>query len=247
MDYLLDHLIEFLSLILTAVGGTFALYQWRISTKNNHAEYVDRLLSQMTDNELIHKFLFDADYEVVWYDENFHSDTEHNSGSCADKAFFFLNYLCYLKETGLLSKNDFVVFEYHISIAALDKGTKAYFLDLYQNSLVYRMQFPFRFFLKYCIAHGYISEQIKRPDYFKQVMMIESNSESSEISEEIREINSTYGKRLYLESCSRCKHCKHYDISSRQCENEKDTAEHFWLCVNPPCEDFFFEEQRYGK
>ena len=49
ISYIGDNLLEFLTLFLSVIGGTFALYQWQMTTKNNHAEYVDRLLGQMTD------------------------------------------------------------------------------------------------------------------------------------------------------------------------------------------------------
>ena len=248
ISYIGDNLLEFLTLFLSVIGGTFALYQWQMTTKNNHAEYVDRLLGQMTDNELIHTFLFDVDYEVDWYNEDFHADEEHKNGNRADKAFFFLNYLCYLRNTGLLSKKDFLVFEYYITTVAQDDDTKAYFLDLYQCSQVYGKKFPFNYYLDYCISQGYISAQIKSRNYFKQVMLIESGqADSQEVTADVREINSTYGKVLYLQSCSRCKHCIYYNAASKTCQNEQSCEKHFWVSVDTPCSDFIFEKEHYGK
>ena len=60
--YFQENFLDFIGFLLTVIGGGFALLQWRASIKTNSADYVEKLLSKVMDDEQILEFQRLTDY-----------------------------------------------------------------------------------------------------------------------------------------------------------------------------------------
>lgn len=237
--------ITIISLILSVGTGVFALYQWTMTRKNEHARYVDELLKKMLDDKQIYDFLNIIDYGENWYNKNFHEDKNHIISTKADKTFFYLNYLCYLYYINVINKKDLEVFGYYLSTVGNNNDTKTYFLDLYQYSLTNNKKFPFEYFLNYCIRKSYCPKEIKNKNYYFQVLLIESainNGHKLSISNVIKDIDVSFGKKLYIHTCFRCEYCKQYNTEEARCKKKHDYKDYKWCKVDDFCNDFLIKD-----
>ncbi|MBQ9947968.1 MAG: hypothetical protein IJO91_06220 [Oscillospiraceae bacterium] len=238
----LEEHIELFTLLLTIAGGSFALYQWRISVKNSKAEYVDKLLQRMQDDPDIRQFLTLNDYETEWYNEDFHEDhSEEAVAIKADRALFFFNYLCYLNQQKIIRKNEFRIFEYYM-ISVIQYGhTQGYMLDLYQYSLTEKREFPFTLFMDYGIKKRLMPKQFKDPDFFRYMMMCESGS--GNFPRIYRQIYDSHGRYRLLYTYSRCCFCENFVNGA--CTKGRDHKEHFWFLDANICDDFIYVDSRW--
>ena len=104
-SFLLDHIFEIISLLLTIGGGLFALFELRNSVKNNRANYVNDIVHRITDNSDIQSFLNYVEYGNDWYTDKFHhgTDEERAIARKADKTLFNYNYVCYLIDEKIIN------------------------------------------------------------------------------------------------------------------------------------------------
>lgn len=240
IEKLLD--VEVLTLILTTLGGIFALYQWNISVRNNKAQYVDELLQRMMDDKKIREFLRIVDYEEEWYLKEFHDVAENKSfrhiPQIADRTLFFVNHLCYLNNRRIIRRSELRVFEYYLITLAQSPQIQSYILDLYHYSLAEKRMFPFGYFLDYAVKNKIIPKEVKDPDYMKYVMMLEGGARNL-VPHVYTEIYNTIGKRSFLHTCSKCAHCKHFN--GNICDKEQETEQFYWMLSFNRCEHFTFD------
>ncbi len=244
-DFLEQH-IELITLILTVCGGIFALYQWRLSVKNDQAEYVDKLLDRFQNDEEIRTFVSMCDYLEEWYDDYFH---DYKSEKChakkADKTLFFLNYLCHIEQERVLQKKEFEVFEYNIYAIIQNDNTLSYLADLYHYTIFEKRRYPFEYLLKYGIKKGIIPKEIVDRDYCKYILMIESGED--DVPEQFRELYKKIGSRRYLYAKSRCECCKNYSAENKTCQKNCSCEEHYWDLSGNLCPEFKFDPKKMGK
>jgi len=84
--------IALVSLIVGAIGGVFALWQWRIGNKVKRAEFVNQIIEKLRfDPEMVETMdMIDYD-EFHWYDAKFHSSG--GTETKIDKLFSYLTYI----------------------------------------------------------------------------------------------------------------------------------------------------------
>lgn len=129
MSFTIENLVGIISLLFAAIGGGFALYQWRKSLQIKRAEFLDKLIDKIRFDPNISEALYYIDYNPLWYDRSFHgSDKEQN----IDRLFSYLDYICYLHSTNIIKDVDFKIFKYHI-FRVLKTGDK-YLWNLYHYS-----------------------------------------------------------------------------------------------------------------
>ncbi len=240
---------QLLTLIITAIGGIFALFQWRMSVKNSQAEYVDNLLQRTQNDKNIKEFIDACDYEINWYNKNFHDDleswnpendeTQTPFAIKADKALFFFNYLCYLKERRILGKQEFRVFGYYMLAVMQCKDTQAYFLDLYQFSMVENRAFPYEYMLRYGLKEKIFPAEMVDKNYFKYVFVLESGEKN--ISESFRAAYEIMDSSRSLYTYSRCLFCKQFNPDKAECKAAERCDEHFWALPQNNCKKFRFD------
>ncbi len=123
---------ELIILSLTIIGGFFALFQWRQSYKLKRAEHLKEALEKIRDDEDFASVLYDIDYDVEWYTDEFLDD--HSKEQRFDRVFAYFDYLCYLKNKYIMSKSEFRIFEYRITRMTKNKSFVDYMFNLYHFS-----------------------------------------------------------------------------------------------------------------
>ena len=146
---------------------------------------------------------------------------------------------------GAYLKKDLEVFGYYLSTVGNNNDTKTYFLDLYQYSLTNNKKFPFEYFLNYCIRKSYCPKEIKNKNYYFQVLLIESatnNGHKLSVSNVIKDIDVSFGKKLYIHTCFRCEYCKQYNTEEARCKKKHDYKDYKWCKVDDFCNDFLIKD-----
>ena len=98
--------IALVALILTVLGGVFALYQWRVSVSVRKAEFFEKVSQNLKYNKDILQFIYLVDYDEFRYDESFHK-CDNELQVKADLVLSTLDYQCYLLERRLIGEKEF--------------------------------------------------------------------------------------------------------------------------------------------
>lgn len=246
--YFQENFLDFIGFLLTVIGGGFALLQWRASIKTNRANYVEDILNKVMDDAQIQKFQRLADYGTDWYTEDFHRGKSPEIAQIADRTLFTYNYICYLYDTKIINKDELEIFTYYMLALAHDDELTCYFLDLYQYSLFSGRKFPFGHYLSFCEREGCVSRTVRDPRYYYYVLCMESQANGHDfniaVPEPVRRMRETVGDRLYIETVSRCAHCR--CSGGGDCSGGSHRAAHEWLGVTPPCSKFDFVPERWS-
>lgn len=157
--------IDFAMLILTVVGGAFALIQWKKTNKIKSAEFINELVEKIRGDEEISKTVYLFDYNPEWYTEEFH-DGDNNLEHEVDKTLSFFSYICYLRKNKLISKKDFEFFDYGIKRIADNYSVQAYLFNLYHFSKQRKVKMSFCYLFDYCYEHNMfgMNTEIKNPN-----------------------------------------------------------------------------------
>lgn len=147
---------ELLFLILTVLGGFFALFQWRQSYKLKRAEHLKEALTKIRDDADFASVLYDIDYGVEWYTYDFISN--HSKEQRFDKVFAYFDYLCYLKNKHILSRSEFRIFEYRITRMARNESFVDYMFNLYHFSERNKTDMSFLHLLTYLKNNKLLAE-----------------------------------------------------------------------------------------
>ena len=248
MNHILSFIIDNIELIAAVCGGIIALFQWRESNTNRRAEYLNSLLEKLWDNKDIQDFILRNDYDKEWYNEAFHRSDDKTLPALADKTLSFMNYICYVVDIKIIRKKERGLFDYYLSTLAKCRDMRRYLFDLYQYSIMNDKPFLFNYFLEVCIKQGLLPKAIKEKNYFKYIMLEESNKNKGiqyQLPYEILYVKQELGTQLLLKSCSRCEHCK--KCIERKCSAGQNIELNEWLPLNQNivCPDFDFEESRW--
>lgn len=248
-EYVSEHFFDVCGFLLTVAGGGFALLQWRASIKNNRAKYVKDLLRGIMDDPQIQKFQGLTDYGTDWYTEAFHRGGDSETARIADRTLFTYNYICYLYDTKVINKNELEIFTYYMLALAHDDELTCYFLDLYQYSLFSGRKFPFGHYLSFCEKHGCVSRSVRDPKFYFYLLCLEAQENGRDtgitVPEDIVSLRRLVGGRLYIETVSRCAHCRHY--ADGKCGAKADPDAHFWAGMHKECGAFDFDPGRWDR
>lgn len=149
--------VEFAMLVLTVVGGIFALIQWRCGNKIKRAEFINGLIEEVRSDKEISKTIYLFDYDANWYSSQFHNGKnglEHE----VDKTLSFFSYICYLRNNNLISKRDFEFFDYEIRRIADNYSVQAYLYNLYHFSENRNTKMSFCYLFDYCYKNKLFGE-----------------------------------------------------------------------------------------
>ena len=126
--------------LLLAIGGAVVAYaQWRRHLSESRAKFLKSLLEEFYNTEMVGFFL-DVDYGKFKY-ANFHGGPYER---ITDKALSLASYICYLKNTGVITGGEFRFFQYDIDRLARNIEILKYMHFLYhfakQNSTAFSYQ-----------------------------------------------------------------------------------------------------------
>ena len=110
-------------------GGIIALFQWNNTIKIKRAEYVNTLFKELNNNEKIKHTIYMFYYdESSWYNKDFHgSDFELD----VDDTLNYFSYICYLRESNLISRKEFDFFKYSIDKSLHSFQVEEYLYNVY--------------------------------------------------------------------------------------------------------------------
>lgn len=140
-------LYEISAIALSMAGGIFALYQWSKANRLKRAEFVKEAYESIRNDDEISQTLYRIDYGEDWYNDKFYEN--HKDEELFDKTFSYFNYLCYLRATGVIGKQEFQPFKYEIKRMAANRGVKNYFFNLYHFSVKNDTPMSFSYLLDY--------------------------------------------------------------------------------------------------
>ncbi|MBR4425537.1 MAG: hypothetical protein IKS66_06300 [Oscillospiraceae bacterium] len=157
----ISDIISGISLLITIVGGFFALYQWRRNIALKRASYINDLTEKIRTDPDIHGIVYLLDYNQEWYNAEFHESGEQERK--VDKTLSFFSYICYLKKHRLIGRKDFNFFKYEIERILMNSGVQDYLYNLYHYSNKYDLPLTFFFLFKYGKKHKYFDSDFYCP------------------------------------------------------------------------------------
>jgi hypothetical protein len=162
---------DFLGIISTMfilIGGVFALFQWRVSTKLKRAEYLDQIIVKLRFDKEIADTMYIIDYNYSWYNESFHGNDKLEYA--IDKLLSFLNYICYLYEMKNVSKKEFKILQYELNRACISSCVQSYLWNLFHFSKKNKTDSTFQYLINYGIKNKIIKKKFyedKNSNYIK--------------------------------------------------------------------------------
>jgi len=155
-------LYEVLLILISIVGGFFALFQWKQSYRLKRAELIKEAMLKIRDDTDIALVLYSIDYGDHWYNQEFVEN--HTIEAQYDKVFAFFDYLCYLYNRKIFGKNEFRIFEYRIKRMQQNSSFRNYLFNLYHFSRKNNTDISFYNLLKYLKKQGLIDKEFWNVD-----------------------------------------------------------------------------------
>ena len=169
------NVIALISVIVGMSGFFFGIRQYRKGIKIKKAEFLDNNLRRMRENKVITQVIYELQYHLFQYTEEFHKD--HKKESMVDETLQFLSYICYLKHARILTEEEFSFFELDIHQALLNFPLRDYLYNLYhrefeqykcKNDEEGQRRFTYRYLLKYGRGHKLIGDSFYDPNAWKE-------------------------------------------------------------------------------
>lgn len=155
-----DNWLSLISLIFVAIGGFFIYCQWWKSVKIRRAEFLNQLLEKLRFDDGLVSAMYTMDYNQNWYDGTFH-DSDSELECSIDKLLSYLDYICYLKATGNISKTEFKIFQYEINRACVSYSSQGYLWNIYHFSKRNGTNSSFIYLIDYGIASKLLPNDFK--------------------------------------------------------------------------------------
>jgi len=147
--------------ILMAIGGIFALYQWRSSIKIRRSEFLKDILNTLRFDENMAKAMYTIEYNPSWYSKDFQkSELEFQ----IDKLLSFADFICYLYDMKNISYKEFIVIKYEINRICRSNSVQSYLWNLYHFSKKNSADGLFMHLIDYGIKENIISDEFKKND-----------------------------------------------------------------------------------
>ena len=145
---MIEHYLTIASLVMVAIGGVFAGVQWNVSNKIKRAEFINIIIEKLRFDKDMAQTMYKIDYGESWYSDDFHngnSDLEFE----IDKLLSYLSYICYLKKTKNISKEEFKVLQYEIIRVCSSFDVQSYLWNLYHFSIKHDSKCSFEYLVSY--------------------------------------------------------------------------------------------------
>lgn len=153
-----ENWLTVISLAFAAIGGAFIYLQWQKTLKAKRAEFINQILEKIIFDEELQKTMYSIDYDQNWYSSRFHTSELEPS---VDKLFSYVDYICYLKSTGNISKTEFKIFQYELNRICISDSSKAYLWNLYNFSMKNNATPLFQHLIEYGIENNLFPNDFK--------------------------------------------------------------------------------------
>ncbi len=115
-------------LFFTVIGGIFVYFQWKKNVTLKRAEFIQQIIEKLRFDEGLSSTMYLLDYNPLWYDKHFHKSSIESD---VDKLLSYLNYICYMKFTGVISKKAFEALKYYVQRSLDSCSLKKYLRNKY--------------------------------------------------------------------------------------------------------------------
>lgn len=148
------------SAVIASVALLLTYLNYRQKLKAEHADRMFNLFLGTKKNKEIADFFQLIDYSAKgWYNKDFHKG---NYEQLVDNTLIQFNYIVYLFEQKLLTKEEFNQYKYEIDKIVSNADVQHYFFNLYHYSQKANLPFKFDELLKYGSINGFINN-----DFYK--------------------------------------------------------------------------------
>lgn len=154
----IENVLYIINLIFLVIGGVFIYIQWRKSISIKRAEFINQILEKLRFDKILTDAMYKLEYEVSWYDSSFHGSIHEKP---IDTLLSYLNYICYLKETRIISQAEFNMIKYTINRVCSSESSQKYLWNLFQYSKSKNSQCSFQYLIDYGISSGCIPMDFK--------------------------------------------------------------------------------------
>lgn len=118
---LLNLMCTVVGVFLSIIAAIMVIVEWKHKMKFDKSKWIFEIMKNINDDELARRGMYLLDYsdKKKWYSEDFHEFHEdknpiNNDQICIDKALYWFNYICYLKDKKEISDKEYSIFKYDI-------------------------------------------------------------------------------------------------------------------------------------
>jgi len=122
-------IISLTGLILSIVGGFFALLQWKQSTALKRAEIIKHIVDKLRYDKEMASVIHMVEYNKFKYTIEFHKNPELEQR--IDGLLAMLDYVCYLRSNNILRKKEFTILKHRVVWILKRKDIQTYLWNLY--------------------------------------------------------------------------------------------------------------------
>jgi hypothetical protein len=144
-----------IGLVIAGITSIVGLIQWKKSNMIRKAEFLKQIIHKLRFDDNMTKTMYIIDYSNNWYNKSFHESDEEKE---YDKFFAYLNYVCYLRNTRIISKKEFDILKYEINRVCCNNSVKAYLWNLYHFSSKNNVKSSFNELIEYGIKEKIIED-----------------------------------------------------------------------------------------
>ena len=134
-----DNYLIISSLIGAIIGaissGIVAFVQWNNANKVKRAEFINQMIEKFRIDkdmtQMMYKIQYDEGY-ITWYNGDFHGGSE--TEVVVDKLLTHLSYICYLKKTRNITREEFNIFNPEVINVLRSYNVQSYLWNIYQHT-----------------------------------------------------------------------------------------------------------------
>ena len=167
-----ENIIDLIMIFMGAIGGTFALIQWKKSNDYKRADLVQSMITKLRDDKDISIITDIIDWnEALKYDGRFSIENctredinQYTSDEIfikIDKTLSHYSYVCYLYKQGIFKKNDIAIFDYNIKRIVNNEQIANYLYSLFHWSESIDVNCSFEYLIDYSLKRGYLDNNFK--------------------------------------------------------------------------------------
>lgn len=138
-------------LFFTVIGGIFVYFQWKKNVTLKRAEFIQQIIEKLRFDEGLSSTMYLLDYNPLWYDKHFHKSSIESD---VDKLLSYLNYICYMKFTGVISKKAFEALKYYVHRSLVSCSSKKYLWNIYNFAKSNNIPCSFNYLIEYGMENG---------------------------------------------------------------------------------------------
>lgn len=153
----LANVVQILGVLAAIAAAIVAYRQWKLDRLFKRSSAIRDIIRGMHGNPGTNKFLHDIDYDVKWYDENFHNSEKERA---VDVALLDLNYICYMFRMGLIQEDELNMARYELCRCLQNAQVQNYLEYINGFAKGGGMESPFAELIRYGMEKNLLNEKV---------------------------------------------------------------------------------------